>query len=116
MLCLPWHLTVLPRVVAGLLRVSDHLRAPGSCSAALGSALLGLPSCCHNVLMISGRQNPDCLDEKAISDLGILVNAQVYEGEIRESCLLGIISIKAEHRSCNLLRKVELAFLFTRHR
>lgn len=63
--------------------------------------------------MISGRHNPDCLNEKAASDLGFLVNAQVYEGEIIESCLLGII-IKAKHHSSNLLWKVELVFLFTK--
>lgn len=91
----------------------DHRSAPGSPTAVEGSAFPGLCSCCHNVVMISGRHNPDCLNEKAASDLGFLVNAQVYEGEIIESCLLGII-IKAKHHSSNLLWKVELVFLFTK--
>lgn len=113
-LCLPLRPNVLLVAVAGPLCYSDHRRAPGSRTTAEGSAFTGLPSCCHNVVMISGRHNPDCLNEKAISDLGFLVNAQVYEGEIIESCLLGII-IKAKHYSCNLLWKVELVFLFTKH-
>lgn len=106
MLCLPLHPNVLLMAVAGPLCYSDHRHAPGSCTTAEGSAFTGLPSCCHNVVMISGRHNPDCLNEKAISDLGFLVNAQVYEGKIRESCRLGNI-IKAKHHSCNLLWKVE---------
>lgn len=112
-LCLPLRPNARLVAVAGLLCYSDHRRAPGSCTTAEGSAFTGLPSCCHNVVMISGRHNPDCLNEKAISDLGFLVNAQVYEGEIRESCLLGII-IQAKHHLCNLLWKVELVFLFTK--
>jgi len=114
MLCLPLRPSTLPVAVAAPLCYSDRRRAPGSCTTAEGSASTGLPSCCHNVVMISGRHNPDCLNEQAISDLGFLVNAQVYEGEIIESCRLGII-IKAKHHSCNLLWKVELVFLFTKH-
>lgn len=95
--------TVSPRLLVALLLAAAPLRRE--------ALSLGF---CHNVVMILGRHNPDSSNEKAISDLGFLVNAQVYGGEIIESFLLGII-IKAKHHSCNLLWKVELVFLFIRH-
>lgn len=61
------------------------------------------------MVIISGRHDSDLLNEKAVSVLDFVVNAQVCEGEI-ETCLLGII-IKAKHHSCGLLWKVELASL-----
>lgn len=77
--------TLLVAVAACLAAGITGVSAPGSPTAVEGSAFPGLCSCCHNVVMISGRHNPDCLNEKAASDLGFLVNAQVYEGEIIES-------------------------------
>lgn len=82
LLCLPLRPNALLVAVAGPLCCSHPRRAPGSCATAEGRSFAGLPSCCHNAVMISGRHNPDCLNEKAISDLGFLVNAQVCEGEI----------------------------------
>lgn len=103
-----WFATASPRLLVAVLLVAVLLVAAPQRREALS---LGF---CHNVVMISGRHNPDSSNEKAISDLGFLVNAQVYGGEIIESFLLGII-IKANHHSYNLLWKVELVFLFTRH-
>lgn len=41
-----------------------------------------LPNCCHSMVIISGRHDPDLLNEKAISVLDFVVNAQVCEGEM----------------------------------
>lgn len=41
-----------------------------------------LPGCCHSMVMISGRPDPDHSNEKALSVLDCVVNAQVREGEM----------------------------------
>lgn len=66
--------TAARRGIPELTGASQVLHAEGQASQ--------LPNCCHNMGIISGRHHPDLLNEKAVSVLDFVVNAQLCEGEI----------------------------------